>query len=405
MRSLWEKIKREGDVPASSSGIEFTPQIGGRKFRRLNKDSLQKEEEENLVQMEKKMRQVGGDSMWSCRDCNWKGKYRHRAKAHARDCGQRRREHVKQFKEKKFQCSAENCDMSFTMKSQLLAHYKSLHVNPSQVYSCIPCRKTFTEWRNFSRHNQEKHGEPGKFCCSKCGFKTNRLETLRRHQKAKHESMGLVRDLLGDIIDEIVMGNVTKEAEESTGVALALIGNIINNVVENDAGDEVEDHDIERISAYEKARNDWVAFVQSEFHRQFPTYRKELDDLKGVRVPKPRRSNQPQPSKGPARKSSRIKEKYIPPTETDCSGDGSDDKMEDITDESGLEVIESTVEDNSVVLDSEEEAGNVSVPEAVSTEVIIVGDEDVVAVADSLGKFACIPCKKSFRYKSMNLCL
>ena len=98
MRSLWEKIKHDGNIPASESGIEFTPQIGGRKFRSLNKDCLQKEEEENLLQMEKKMRQVVGGKVWTCRDCSWRGKFSHKAKAHARMCGQRRREHVKKFK-------------------------------------------------------------------------------------------------------------------------------------------------------------------------------------------------------------------------------------------------------------------------------------------------------------------
>ena len=56
MRGLSEKAQSDSDIPASSSGIEFTPRIGGRKFRVLNKDSLQKEVVENFVQMEKKMR-------------------------------------------------------------------------------------------------------------------------------------------------------------------------------------------------------------------------------------------------------------------------------------------------------------------------------------------------------------
>ena len=52
------------DSPVTSSGIGFDPQIGGRRFRILNKDHLQAEEEENTRKMEKKMFQKDGSMLW-----------------------------------------------------------------------------------------------------------------------------------------------------------------------------------------------------------------------------------------------------------------------------------------------------------------------------------------------------
>ena len=124
MKNLRNKMKRDQGVPVSDPGIDFTPQIGSRRFKALNKDHLQKEEEENFRQMEKKMRQEDESKVWTCRDCNWKGKFSHKAKAHARDCGQRRRSNTKECAEKKFECSNGDCGRSFALKSQLLRHYR-----------------------------------------------------------------------------------------------------------------------------------------------------------------------------------------------------------------------------------------------------------------------------------------
>ena len=122
MKSLKNKIL-EG-VPVTTSGIGFEPQMGSRRFKSLNKDHLQSEEEENSRKMEKKMFQEEGSSLWNCRDCAWQGKFRHKAKAHARDCGQRKRINQKKSRDKKFECSNANCDQSFVLKSQLSKHYR-----------------------------------------------------------------------------------------------------------------------------------------------------------------------------------------------------------------------------------------------------------------------------------------
>ena len=124
LKDLRTKLSSDQPSPINVQGVLFTPQVGGRKFRSLNKDHLQKEEESNRIQMDKKMRQEEGTLMWTCRDCNWRGKFSHKAKAHARDCGQRRKTSSKKSKEKKFPCSKEGCGLSFSLRSQLASHYR-----------------------------------------------------------------------------------------------------------------------------------------------------------------------------------------------------------------------------------------------------------------------------------------
>ena len=124
MKILLRKLEGGQGSSVITPGIDFIPQIGRRRFRSLNKDHLQMEEEENLRQMEKKMRQEG--NLWICRDCPWKGKFSLKAKSHARDCGQRRKISSKKVKEKKYDCSNGDCGLSFALRSQLLKHYRYL---------------------------------------------------------------------------------------------------------------------------------------------------------------------------------------------------------------------------------------------------------------------------------------
>ena len=124
MKNLYEKILNARELPVTVSGIGFTPNMSQRSFRALNKDHLQLEEEENTRLMEKKMRQEALTEYWRCRDCTWRGKYSHKAKAHARDCGQRKRTNRGKIDKKKFDCSYADCNLSFALKNQLLDHYR-----------------------------------------------------------------------------------------------------------------------------------------------------------------------------------------------------------------------------------------------------------------------------------------
>ena len=124
LKNLLAKIQIPGEV-VSSSGIPFSAQSGDRRLGKLSKDGLQKEEEENSRLMrEKIVKRDDSPNKWGCRDCAWKGKYSHKAKAHARACGLRRRDHTRKPKENKHECSGAQCTLSFPYLSQLYDHYR-----------------------------------------------------------------------------------------------------------------------------------------------------------------------------------------------------------------------------------------------------------------------------------------
>ena len=124
MKILLSKIKNP-EEEVTGSGISFTFQPRERRLRKLNKDGLQREEEENSRLMKEKMvERKGSPNKWACRDCSWTGKYSHKAKAHARECGMRRKSQTKKPNQSKYECSGENCSLSFAYISQLHEHYR-----------------------------------------------------------------------------------------------------------------------------------------------------------------------------------------------------------------------------------------------------------------------------------------
>ena len=121
MTNVVNKIK-DGN-PVDESDVGFSSTMKTRKRRKLDKDRLQVEEEENENLMERKMYFDQSSEKWNCRDCPWKGQYRHKAKGHARDCGRRRRV-AKKSTAKKFSCSSADCGLSFNLRSKLMKHYR-----------------------------------------------------------------------------------------------------------------------------------------------------------------------------------------------------------------------------------------------------------------------------------------
>ena len=113
------------DEQIRDSGIPFSSHSGDRRLARLSKDGLQKEEEENSRLMRDKIvERDGSPNKFGCRHCPWKGKFAHKAKGHARICGLRRRVNVRKPKENSFECSGEDCQLSFSLLSQLHEHYR-----------------------------------------------------------------------------------------------------------------------------------------------------------------------------------------------------------------------------------------------------------------------------------------
>ena len=127
LKNMLRKIHfEEGEMLTSSHlGVPLPPV--GRKLVKLSKEGLMKDEEQNMVTMKQKIVEfdsVDGPFKFGCKDCNWKGKFAHKAKAHARDCGSRKKEVVKRSKEKRFPCSGDGCTLTFSLLSQLQLHYR-----------------------------------------------------------------------------------------------------------------------------------------------------------------------------------------------------------------------------------------------------------------------------------------
>ena len=125
LRNLLTKIESAADKSTLESGVGFSAQPVGRKLVKLSKDGLQKDEEQNMRLMQEKIVEITDDKFkWGCRDCSWRGKYSHKAKCHARDCGSRMKEKSKKPKPKKYECSGAGCTLTFPFLSQLQKHYR-----------------------------------------------------------------------------------------------------------------------------------------------------------------------------------------------------------------------------------------------------------------------------------------
>ena len=125
LKGMLQKVLQSSvaSTPVSDLGISEQPR--GRKLVKLSKDGLQRDEDQNLRLMKDKIVEIDeGLLKWGCRECTWKGKYHHQAKAHARDCGNRRRENKRKNACDRYECSAPVCSLTFATKKKLRNHYR-----------------------------------------------------------------------------------------------------------------------------------------------------------------------------------------------------------------------------------------------------------------------------------------
>ena len=122
LHNLRQKLLIDPDN-VTAPGITFVPEVGSRRFKNLDKERLQKEDDENTRLLEKKMMFDSTSQKWRCRDCNWSGKFKHQAKCHTRICGQRKIVKNRTSKNK-FECSNINCKISFSSHKELTKHYR-----------------------------------------------------------------------------------------------------------------------------------------------------------------------------------------------------------------------------------------------------------------------------------------
>ena len=125
LKVMLAKIKLGTEKVVKGSGVGFSEQPVGKRLVKFSKDGLQKDEEQNLRLMKEKILEIKEKKYkWGCRDCSWKGVFSHKAKAHARDCGSRRRENPRKPKIKKYECSGDGCTLAFYYLSKLQKHYR-----------------------------------------------------------------------------------------------------------------------------------------------------------------------------------------------------------------------------------------------------------------------------------------
>ena len=123
LKNMLAKVDSSADKPFLNDGVGYAPQPTGRRLVKMTKDGLQKDEEQNEKLMKEKIVEIkDGKMRFGCKDCTWEGQFRHKAKAHARDCGARRKENPSRKKVKKFDCS--RCELSFQLLSNLKIHYR-----------------------------------------------------------------------------------------------------------------------------------------------------------------------------------------------------------------------------------------------------------------------------------------
>ena len=257
--------------------------------------------------------------------------------------------------------------------------------------------------------------------------------------------------LLDDLLSKVVEGDVMVDQNQKNLVASSLLDDILSKVVSQNRMDaqamiEEELEGSVKIYPYEKARNARIAQIQLEFEQQFPTFRKEVQELRVVLKPVRKKKG----IKTAERKSYRIQdqspsvltlvdndeielqsggsgaqedshESVVMLIESDGSGvngtgvhNGGDVEIEygdmeasacDV--EVGVGETEACVGnvpggaangDMGVILESgagDVEAGAVgeAVVDAAAAENMEAG-----AISDVPGKFACLPCEMTFRY-------
>ena len=194
---------------------------------------------------------------------------------------------------------------------------------------------------------------------------------MERHMKTKHTGEIVVSSILNDIIR--TMGEDHNDKEEDN---------------------EMEVIDDDNLSLYERLRNQRVAAVQAEFKRLFPTFEKEVVELRVNRKKRKRGKTLRQDQS--VRRSGRNKSSAVSYF-GDASGLNEEDQgrieEDSMVDAQPRSLIESEVSET-------DHGGSSSVPAGVDVTRIEQGFGDSGQADPNLavlGKFGCIPCEMSFR--------
>lgn len=250
------------------------------------------------------------------------------------------------------------------------------------------------------------------------------METVSRHQLKKHPSIGIVNQLLDDILENVMDESLVSADAEVELLVSSLVEDIFETAVAEHVVDPIGEEEEEgqrKIFPHEKARNDRVAAIRAEFEERYPNFGKEVRDLCVVSKTRPRRK--PQALKVASRKSSRILVKQLPaPMVVGEGGDMGVVVLEDSVHEDRTEVVES--EDNVIELIGEglfEDGDGDERSKEACDELVDAGAADSLVIAEGaavyeapvcvledlgdvdgahaakLGRFVCLPCEMPFR--------
>ena len=247
--------------------------------------------------------------------------------------------------------------------------------------------RSFKSWKSFKRHNREKHGEDGKYKCSTCNYKTNRIETLRRHNENRHLSKIIVTRVLSDILEIAISGkpesfvvNLVNDASETAADDSDELCGVIATDHEMHSEDENSINGLPALSEYERIRNRIIAERDAELRKLYPSFEQDVRALSSI--PKKKRKSKKNAVPAPAsRRSSRLS-KYTMSPEL-VSPDNVEVEAEQVTEINEDDNIGDSSSKDSVCLDSIQEA------------------ESALTQSENK-KFVCIPCSKPFR-DSFNL--
>ena len=94
-----------------------------------------------------------------------------------------------------------NCDASFTHKSSMLRHIKTVHEVSDDIpimskVKCPDCDASFINRSGMLRHMRSVHGEK-KFSCDQCNFVASRNDVLLRHVRHAHVVKFNSEDIIG----------------------------------------------------------------------------------------------------------------------------------------------------------------------------------------------------------------
>ena len=77
------------------------------------------------------------------------------------------------------------CEKSFRTNSEVISHFRRIHVFENKSNECSICKKTFSEKHHLKSH-MNIHNENSKVECNECGLLISSMQNLKTHKRRVH---------------------------------------------------------------------------------------------------------------------------------------------------------------------------------------------------------------------------